>query len=471
MQRILTLASGFSLDYTNMFGAERLQETDFLEYQQRLLQAHEAVQDMSATGISSYGQQVLFTQMPEVKFGKINTPSSIAKLQAYAQNMQNRVQAVVSFGVGGSYLGGQVLFESLADEYWNGLSSRERLGRPKLYFAGNNLSATYLQSLLRELLRQAQAYVLKHKKRYTLSLLVTSKSGTTLECITSFMTLYTTFADYADVLNLEVAIVTQTDKQQPNPLEQLAQSWGWELFQVPVGIGGRFCVFTDPGLLIGAILGLDINSFLQGARDMALACQNSNIWENPAWLNAALKYLALQKNGKYIEVFMPYSPNLKALGEWYVQLLAESLGKKRADGTHYSRTPVLAIGSTDMHAQTQEHQEGLPNKLVQFIQVEQELLDVRVPEMFMQHEFFARYAGLSLNKLNKQALQANAQALASANRPSLLINLPVLDMYYLGNLMYFYMLSIAYEAEMAEVNAFDQPGVEVYKHYLRTQGG
>ena len=168
---------------------------------------------------------------------------------------------------------------------------------------------------------------------------------------------------------------------------------------------------------------------------------------------------------------MTYSPNLKALGEWYVQLLAESLGKKRADGTAYSRTPVVAIGSTDMHAQTQEHQEGLANKLVQFIQIMHESIEVRVPEVFMQQEFFARYAGLSLNNLNKQALQANAQALASANRPSLTINLPVLDMYYLGNLMYFYMLSIAYEAELAGVNAFDQPGVEVYKQYLRAHGG
>lgn len=471
MQRILTLASGFSVDYTNMFGAERLQESDFAEYQQQLLAAHQAVRELTMTGISTYGQQVLFTQMPEVKFGKINTPASMAKLQAYAQNMQNRVQAVVSLGVGGSYLGGRVIFESLVDEYWNGLSARERFGRPKLYFAGNSLSATALQSLLRELLRQAQAYVLKYKKRYTLTLLVTSKSGTTLECITGFMSLYTTFADYADVLNLEVAVLTQTDAQAPNPLEELSQVWGWEVFRVPTGIGGRFCVFTDPGLLIGAILGLDINSFLQGACDMALACQNADIWANPAWLNAALKYLAAQKNGKFIEVFMPYSPNLKALGEWYVQLLAESLGKKRADGTAYSRTPVVAIGSTDMHAQTQEHQEGLANKLVQFIQIMQENIDLRVPEVFMQQEFFARYAGLSLNNLNKQALQANAQALASANRPSLTINLPVLDMYYLGNLMYFYMLSIAYEAELAGVNAFDQPGVEVYKQYLRAHGG
>ena len=471
MQRILTLASGFALDYSNMLGAARLQETDFSECQPQLLQAHQAVQQLVATGISSYGQQVLFTQLPEVKFGNINTPSSLAKIEAYAQALQNRVQAVVSLGVGGSYLGGRVLFESMVDEYWNSLSARERGGRPKLYFAGNSLSAESGQSLLRELLRQGQTYMREQGKRYTVTLLVTSKSGTTLECITNFMSLYTNLADFADLLNLEVVVITETSQLQPNPLEALAKIWGWEVFRVPAGIGGRFCVFADPGLLIGAILGLDIQSFLRGAQDMSLACQTDNVWENPALLNATLKYLAAQKNGKCIEVFMPYAPQLKALGEWYVQLLAESLGKKDKAGVAYGRTPVAAIGSTDMHAQTQEHQEGLANKIVQFLEISHEKVELRVPQAFEQQEFFARYAGLSLNKLNKQALEANAQALASVNRPNMKITLPVLDMYYLGNLMYFYMLSITYEAQLAQVNAFDQPGVEVYKQYLRTHGG
>ena len=104
---------------------------------------------------------------------------------------------------------------------------------------------------------------------------------------------------------------------------------------------------------------------------MENACQSASLGENPALLNAVLKYAAAEK-GVDIEVFMPYAAKMKSVGEWYVQLLAESLGKRKdreGNVVYYGRTPVSAVGSTDMHAQTQQHQDGKKDKVIQFVEI------------------------------------------------------------------------------------------------------
>lgn len=468
MQRTLTLSSGFSIDYTNMFGAERLSEADIIQHTDKLKKAHDNVSNLTC-GRCVDGEKVLFRQLPFLKAGHINNAATLAKINSYAQSLKSRVQSVVSIGIGGSHLGAKVLFECMLDKYWNNMPIKERGGRPKFYFAGNNLDATYLHSLIKQLLREARAYKQEKNAIYTVALFITSKSGRTMECLASFMSLYTALCDYADLLNVEVAVITQP-KLPDNQLEQLAQTWGWDIFRVPEGVGGRFCVFTDPGLLIAAVLGLDVQSFLKGAEDMDIACQTDKWQDNPAMLAAILKFLAREQCDKCIEVFMPYAESMRSVTEWYVQLLAESLGKKhnaQGECIHYSRVPLPAIGSTDMHAQTQEHQEGMDNKIVQFIKIAQPNVDIKVPPIFAQYELFAKLSDFSFNELNHWAQQANADALASVNRFNMTITLPVLDMYYLGSLMYFCMLSVAYEAELANINAYNQPGVEVYKKFLR----
>ena len=253
------------------------------------------------------------------------------------------------------------------------------------------------------------------------------------------------------------------------PLLQLADKFGWERFDIKEGIGGRFCVMTDPGLVTMAALGSDIEEYLRGAREMDTYCKNAPLEENPALLNALLKFMAY-KRGSEIEVFMPYSMHLKSLSEWYVQLLAESLGKRydrEGNLVHYGRTPIVAVGTTDMHAQTQQHQDGRRNKVVQFLEVANPADEAVIHNPFPDVTYFERFEGMNMNDSLKAALDANEAALTSDNRYSARYIMPKLSEYFLGQLMYFLMLSVAYEGELADVDAYDQPGVEVYKRIMK----
>ena len=240
-----------------------------------------------------------------------------------------------------------------------------------------------------------------------------SKSGTTLETISAFTYFYDNLSNNADI-DLDCTVVT--DLQAPiesAPLLQLAEKFGWERFDIKEGIGGRFCIMTDPGLVTMAALGGDIEEFLRGARDMDIYCQQAELAENPALLNALLKFMAYER-GRDIEVFMPYSMRLKSLSEWYVQLLAESLGKRcnREGATvYYGRTPIVAVGTTDMHAQTQQHQDGRLNKVVQFLEVANPEVEAVLHNPFADVPFFDKYEGMDMAKALKAALNANEAAL------------------------------------------------------------
>ena len=166
---------------------------------------------------------------------------------------------------------------------------------------------------------------------------------------------------------------------------------------------------------------------------------------------------------------MPYGDYLKSVSEWYIQLLAESLGKSvDRDGKEvfYGRTPIVAVGTTDMHAQTQQHQEGKLNKIVQFIRVENWDEDYTIPNIFPEVQKLADISGVTMSQALEVARQSNAQALASNNRFNALFSLPKLDAFNLGQLLYMLALSIAYEGELADVDAFNQPGVEAYKRIM-----
>ena len=195
----------------------------------------------------------------------------------------------------------------------------------------------------------------------------------------------------------------------------------------------------------------------------------ASLGENPALLNAVLKYAAAEK-GVDIEVFMPYAAKMKSVGEWYVQLLAESLGKRKdreGNVVYYGRTPVSAVGSTDMHAQTQQHQDGKKDKVIQFVEILEREQQIVLNNPFTHISSLKKYDGLSVDHALKIALAANEEALNSDGRLNAKYILPRIDEYYLGQLLYFLMLSVAYEGELADVDAYDQPGVETYKQIMK----
>ena len=474
MKYKITLPSGLVLDFTNMLGVDRLEEREVAEGLASLgAAADAAVQRLRETGrskahLSKDGtpEHVYFPRMPYIAEGNPNTASSIAKLKEYGEYLQ-QMDVVVFLGVGGSYLGNKVLFDAFGGCHWN-TNARLRHGQPRIYFSGNNLDPVDCNGLVYEVQRLAYLH-LSNGRELRVMLVPISKSGTTLETISAFTYFYDTLSKGLNI-KLECTVVTDLHADEENaPLLQLARRYGWWQFDIKEGIGGRFCVMTDPGLVTMAALGGDIEEFLRGAKDMDEYCKQAALEENPALLNALLKFLAYGK-GRDIEVFMPYSMHLKSLSEWYVQLLAESLGKRldrNGKVINYGRTPIVAVGTTDMHAQTQQHQDGRLNKVVQFLEVADPEEQAVVHNPFADVPYFAKYEGLDMNKALKVALAANEAALTSDNRYNARFTLPRLNEYMLGQLMYFLMLSVAYEGELADVDAYDQPGVEVYKRFMK----
>ncbi len=468
---MLKLPSGFAFDYANLYGPGKVTDADIAGIAGRIAAAHAAVRHMRASGevrghLSKDGtpEKVLFSQMPYIAAGNLNSPESIRRLKDFGAALRHHTDAVIHFGIGGSYLGNRVLFDAHCGEFWNSRPLEARGGYPELYFSGNNIDPQQTSDLINHILTAAQA-----KAPYRLLLVVVSKSGSTLDTMANFMVVH-------DALRrepgLELSVVAVTDPAEGDKatlLKKLACDNGWATFAVPDGVGGRFSVFSEVGLVTAACIGIDIDAFLAGARAMDQACQTDDLWANPALLNAVLKYLAAANHGRNIEIFMPYADRLKAVAEWYIQLLAESLGKRtdrQGREVFYGRTPIVAVGTTDMHAQTQQHQDGPRDKVVQFVRIAAWDDDPVIPDAFPAAGELAKIASLRMSQALDAALEANAEALAADGRYSAVFHLPRLDAFHLGELLYLLALSVAYEGELADVDAFDQPGVEAYKRIM-----
>jgi len=181
-------------------------------------------------------------------------------------------------------------------------------------------------------------------------------------------------------------------------------------------------------------------------------------------MTAALKFIAMREYGIDAEIIMPYGASLRSLGWWYAQLLGESLGKKydiHGNIIYNGRIPVACVGTTDMHSLTQEHQQGKKNKLVQFISVRRLREDTKT---LCEEDGEQGLVGMA--KILRAAGASNEEALAEEGRMSLHVCMARVTPFHLGALMYFFFLAVAYEGALADVNAFDQPGVEDYKRIL-----
>jgi Glucose-6-phosphate isomerase len=466
----LQLKSGFVFDYDNLFGEGRVTAADMEELAPKLQEAQSAMKKMRETGfvkahLSKDGEpeKVLFSQLPYIAADHLNSPQSISRLHELTDSVRDRVDTVISLGIGGSYLGNKVLFDVHCGEFWNSRSKAQRGGLPEVYFSGNNIDPRRTGELI-EYIKSAAA----GRDSYRVMLIVISKSGGTLDTMSNFMVIYDALKQAGNI-EVEVVAVTDPNEAQPTLLKKLAAEQNWPTYSVPDGVGGRFTVFCEVGLVLAACVGFDIEAFLAGARAMDEACQNEDVWENPAMLNAALKYIAAEKYGRDIEVMMPYADYLKSVAEWYIQLLAESLGKqfdREGREVCYGRTPIVAVGTTDMHAQTQQHQEGKLNKVVQFIRVEKWAQDFMIPDAFPAAKKLSDIAGVKMSEALEVARESNADALVSNDRFNALFSLPELTPYHLGELLYMLAMSVAYEGELADVDAFNQPGVEAYKRIM-----
>lgn len=430
-------------------------EKDLKKYGSQIKYAVQRIEILRNTGKGPDGSLVLFPHLPYLLEENVLISEEEKNALLSLKEKAKSYDAVVSIGIGGSYLGNQVLFDLFCGPYWNQLTKDERNGYPQFYFAGQNVDPVSLVELSSCISREAGHI---QGRRMQVLFLVISKSGTTIEPVTAVRGLKKLLADVCDI---HLMAITDKEKGRIRPL---AEERHFPCFTVPDGIGGRFSIFSQVGLVFASLAGIDIENFLKGAQMVEEACQSEDMKENPALLLAALKYIATKKYGITAEVIMPYGDKLRSFGWWYAQLLGESLGKKydmQGNEVYNGRIPVASVGTTDMHSLTQEHQQGQKNKLIQFISVEHLPSDLSV---------LCDEKGVSgmvpMSRMLDAARRANEEALANEGRMSCHISIKELTPFHVGALMYFFFLTIAYEGAMENVNAFDQPGVEDYKKIL-----
>lgn len=245
----LALASGFKFDYTNLFGEGKVTEDDVRELRPVIEKAHAAVMHMRETGevrghLSKDGmpEKVLFSKLPYVSDGNLNSPESIARLKKFGEKVHDEADVVVSFGIGGSYLGGRVLFDTSCGEFWNLRTKKQRGGWPEFWFSGNNIDPQRTKDLLEHIRFSAEKKRTHEGGRLTVFLIVISKSGSTFDTMSAFMVVLDELRK-SENIDVRVVAVTDPSTEKPTLLKKLAEEQGWEAFAVPDGVGGRVSVF------------------------------------------------------------------------------------------------------------------------------------------------------------------------------------------------------------------------------------
>ncbi len=242
----------------------------------------------------------------------------------------------------------------------------------------------------------------------------------------------------------------------------------WRVFAVPENVGGRFSVLSPAGLLPAGLIGIDLGKLLEGAARMTEACWRADPEGNLALRSALLHHLLWVEKKKSIQVVFPYTNRLWGTAFWFRQLWAESLGKaktRKGEIVHAGQTPAAALGVTDQHSQLQLYIEGPNDKVFTFWAVRRQPWQGRIPKSRLKLEAFDYLAGASLARLLEVERLSTAAALAEAGRPNCTVLLDRLDEEHLGALLQLLEFQTAFIAELLDLNAFDQPGVEAGKRF------
>jgi len=384
--------------------------------------------------------------------GFVDLPRDAALLDqvaAFARPARGEYDDVVILGIGGSALGPIALRSALRPSGWNMLDAKARDNYPRLHVL-DNVDPETIAALLARLRLPRTLFI------------VTSKSGGTAETMAQFLIVHDRLV--AEKLDVTKQMVFVTDPKQ-GALRPLAERLKVPALDIPGNIGGRFSVLTPVGTLPAALIGIDVRSLLSGAGEMAKRCEAAELSKNPAGVYAILQVLADTQLNKRIAVFMPYSDPLRDFAAWFVQLWAESLGKKRPDGASVGSTPLAALGATDQHAQVQLFMEGPADKTVTFVAVEQRATDLKIPSGFPDVKELGYLAGHSLGELIDIEQRATAGALARRGRPNMTIHLDRVDPAHVGQLMMLLEIATAYAGQLYGIDAFNQPGVELGKQF------
>lgn len=423
---------GIRFNYINSLGFVREEEVSYLEPQVRA--AHDLLHGRSGPGKEYLGWVDLPKEYDRAEF---------AAIKEVAQKIKADSDALVVIGIGGSYLGARAAIEMLAHSFHNLLPKGKRPG-PEIYFVGNNISSTYLAHLL-ELLEGKE-----------ISVNVISKSGTTTEPAIAFRIFKELMEKKYGLEGARARIYATTDRHE-GALKGLADREGYRTFVVPDDVGGRFSVLTAVGLLPIAVSGIDIDGIMAGAAEAAELYANPQLADNPCYQYAALRN-ALYRKGKTIELLVNYEPSLHYFAEWWKQLYGESEGK---DGKGIF--PAAVDFTTDLHSMGQYIQDGRRDLFETILAVDGPRVNINIIEDPDNVDGLNFLAGQPMDFVNKQAMRGTILAHTDGGVPNLLIEMPELSSYYLGQLVYFFEKACGISGYILGVNPFNQPGVEAYK--------
>ncbi|GBU07166.1 glucose-6-phosphate isomerase [Bacteroidales bacterium] len=379
--------------------------------------------------------------------GWLSLPSSITEdeivdIENTAQNLRTSCEVVVVVGIGGSYLGAKAVIDALTGSFEQFSTDKKN---PLIVYAGHNIGEDYLYEL---------TSFLKNKKFGIINI---SKSGTTTEPALAFRILKKELEATLGKAESKKRIIAITDKSR-GALCSLAQQEGYKTFVIPDNVGGRFSVLTPVGLLPIAVAGINIRQLIQGAADME---KNTGV-EIPFADNIAAIYAAtrneLYKSGKKIEILANFHPKFHFVSEWWKQLYGESEGKE-----HKGIFNASVDFTTDLHSMGQWIQEGERSIFETVISVANPNHKMEVPTDEKDLDGLNFLAGKRVDYVNKMAELGTLLAHVDGGVPNIKIEIPQLNEYHLGQLLYFFEKACAISGYLLEVNPFDQPGVEAYK--------
>ncbi|MBD3270395.1 glucose-6-phosphate isomerase [Candidatus Peregrinibacteria bacterium] len=382
----------------------------------------------------------------------IDDEKLLKSIENYASQIKGKFQNIVVLGIGGSSLGTICLQQSLKHLYQNELSEQVY---PKLHVI-DNIDPDLINGI-EELLNLEQ----------TLFIVVT-KSGGTPETLSQF--LYFREKVKSSNLVIEDHFVFVTDPEKGLLRELSNENPNIKTFEVPSNVGGRFSVLTAVGLLPAKLIGINIRALIDGAREMRDKFLSENFEQNLPFQMAAIQYLSASKKGKSINVTYPYVQKLIKLSDWYRQLLAESIGKeldRGGDKVNVGITPVHALGATDQHSQNQLYMEGPNDKLFIFITVDKHQVELEIPFEEKFSEKLGYLKDVSFEKLLKTEMQGTIDSLVNYNKPSIKLEIEKVDEKNLGELLMFLETATAFLGEFYNIDAFNQPGVEMAKNLTK----
>lgn len=368
---------------------------------------------------------------------------------ALARSLREDFDTLVVLGIGGSSLGARAVFGALSHPFHNLRPASERAGM-RVFFPDNSDPGTFAALLdVLELPHTAFAVV--------------TKSGGTAETMSQFAVVKAILEQMGGPAALRRHVVAVTDPDK-GALRAIARTAELRTLSIPSAVGGRFSVMTGAGLLPAACAGMDVEALLEGAASMAERALGADVARNPAALLAGLLHAMDTSKRRPVHVFMPYNDALRDTGDWFVQLWAESLGKRGPQGPS-GPTPLRAVGATDQHSLLQLLMEGPEDKFVLFVQVEEPRADLIVPSVFSQIPDVAYLGGTRMSHLLDAERRATALALARQGRPTATIRLPRLDAFHLGELVMLLEAATSIAGSLYGVDPYDQPGVELGKRY------